>query len=242
MIYSCIVSTYLPICKVACCTTSEDICSQWMSLLPCLCCAIGGPSGLVSRVLNHDFDYASYANSALIFPFLPLLSTNTWLENCSVVFWAFRMLEEEFRRQLQPSVFCSVSWEGASGSPSLFPGRCLGHKENPGFVQISAQLFTNCGPWANFTTSSKLAFGSLWFCIKKPPHIPLWKTGSSLFSDLPLFSLPSLVASGSGQRAFPLLLPQRHFCSLSSQTLLLPLSPVLVPGFQSENGVTVVWG
>lgn len=100
----------------------------------------------------------------LVFLLFLLFFIDTWLGNCSVVFspgiLAFRLLEEECHRQthlwLQYSVWCSGSTELEERehlAPSLFAERRLVHEESTCFVQISAQLFTNRRPRANFVIS-----------------------------------------------------------------------------------------
>lgn len=140
MIYCGIVSTCLPVCKAACCTTSEDRNTQLM-LPPPPCFTSVGSSVAWSQSLKswlwlHQLHILTLPWFSFFFSLL-LLETPGWeiVQPCFLLgFWHSGCWKKSARDtcSLQDSVWCPGSIEleeqGTSGSPSLFTGRCLGHE------------------------------------------------------------------------------------------------------------------
>ena len=246
VVYSCIISTNLFIQKAACCTIFEDIDTQNEAPSPPYVVQIGGLRFLESSLKRFKtttlMTLITDPNTALVFlPFSPPLFTNTWLGNCSIMFSSemlvFRVLEEACCRWGAFRVTFGVMavWSGGGGT---FPvsWELFGPGEITGFVQISAQLFTNCVTLGKFCVFSKSAFSCVWLCIKPlplPPCFRLWGTRMPFISwhSPTFFALTGFFRFQPEGISFACLSPdppQRHFCSLSPQTLL-SLSPVLVP-------------
>lgn len=61
---------------------------------------------------------------------------------------------------------------GTSGSPFSVSWEVFGSGEMTGFVQISAQLFTNCVTLGKFCNFSKSAVSHLWLHINPTPTPP----------------------------------------------------------------------
>ena len=116
----------------------------------------------------------------------------------------------------------------------------FGRGEITGFVQISAQLFTNCVTLGRFCAFSKSAFSCLWFCIKPLPFpspniFPCEEPGCHSFPGIPR-PLLSLVFSSFSQRAFPLPV----FPQITPETFLFPQSSSSSPLSGTSSSTTVL--
>lgn len=132
-------------------------------------------------------------------------------------------------------------WSGGGGTFSV-SWEPFGPGEITGFVQISAQLFTNCVSLGKFCVFSKSALSYLQLCIKPlplPPCFRLWGTRMPFISwhSPTFFALTGFFQFQPEGIPFACLSPappQRLLFSQSSNSSLS--SPVLV---LSENTVTM---
>lgn len=122
----------------------------------------------------------------------------------------------------------------------------FGHGEITGFVQISAQLFTNCVTLGRFCVFSKSVFSCLWLCIKLlplPPTYSLVRNQDAIrflaFPDL-LCSRWCFQVSARGHflcPSFPRSSPETHLLTWSSNSS--PLCHQFSCHRPAENAVTV---